>query len=306
MTKPRRPQYHSKISMGTMGHKLAILIVLHVCFWVNVPGAVAQNHVSRLSLAADGFLRLYSYHLNEFLEVRYLDAAGNWDQAGLESIDRICRSRDQNQKYKVDSRLIVLADHLQDHFGADVVEIISCYRSPEFNKKLKAEGHAVANESFHTKGMAMDIHLDEIREDVVRDYLLKLRLGGVGYYGNRLMVHMDFGPVRTWTDGEFKDNTKIGIFNDLSSIQIRTTHLHYRQGDEIHFKMAGALPSQCQAKVERFSRGQWQTQPQTQLKLKLHGFVASVPHGTFGKFRLHCEIGSDWQNSNEFYVRKTP
>lgn len=282
-------------------HVFLLVGVLQVLGWGNLAHAKVLTN-----LPTDGVVRFFNYHLNESIELRYRDKNGNWDLSQVERFNQFCRSRDSQQKFKMDRRLIELADHLADYFAVDVVEVISCYRSLEFNKKLKAEGHAVANESFHTKGMAMDIHLDEIREDVLRDYLLKLRLGGVGYYGNRLMVHMDFGPVRTWTDGEFKDNTKIGIFNKLSPIQIRSAHLQYHAGEDIHFQIEGALPSQCQAKVQRFFRGEWQTQPQTQLTSRAQGFALRVPDGIFGKFRLHCQKQSDWQNSNEFYIRKTP
>lgn len=308
-----------------LGHIALLLALLYAGLGVNLQEAIAsQVPVPALKLRVDGFLRLYSYHLDEFLEVQYKDPFGAWNVAAYEKIKKTCRSRDEHEKFAVDRRLIELADHLQDHFGADVIEIISCYRSSAFNKKLKTEGHSVASESFHTKGLAMDIHIDEIRESTLRNYLVKLGLGGVGYYGNRLMVHMDFGPVRQWTDGEWRNNTTIGLFNKASAWQLKTDKLFYTSGEDIQVTITGADEGSFPVVfVEKFVRGKWVQVNQLTLKrVHPHKRFPSVIRGDdllvqtkrilddgteatpFGKYRLRFEHNGDWQNSNEFYIKK--
>ena len=49
------------------------------------------------------------------------------------------------------------------------------------------------------KGMAMDIALEDVRLSDLRDAAIELKLGGVGYYPRSGFIHVDTGPVRTWS-----------------------------------------------------------------------------------------------------------
>lgn len=242
-----------------------------------------------LPLPHDGQIRLYNYHDDQFLEIQYLDFKGKWLETAYDKLNSFLSSRDTHQIFPIERRLIELLDHLQDHFEADTLEIISGYRSPAFNQSLKEAGRDVSENSYHVKGMACDIHIDEIRESTLRDYLISLKLGGVGYYGNLLMVHVDFGPVRTWQGGTFSENTEIGIFNEHSEVKIRTDKLFYDSESTIKF-LGEKVPKN--PILERFFRGKWILEnPET--------------HSTrFGKFRYRYESDSTWQNSNEFYLKK--
>lgn len=271
-------------------HSTVFLLLFYAC--------PIQNSSAKLDLPKDGHIRFYVYHLDEYLDIRYLDENKNWIDDASHKIQKICRSRGDKKLNPIDKRLVELADHLQDRFQADQIEIISCYRSHEFNKKLKQEGHNVANESLHTKGLAMDIHIDEIQESTLRDYLLKLQLGGVGFYGDRLMVHMDFGPVREWRSGAFIENTKIGIFNEESPIVIRTDKLNYDKGQKIKLRFSHDLKQDLV--IEHFSRGKWIATG----KIMPQAIVNTTLLKNFGKYRLRFVFGKIWQHSNEFYLKK--
>jgi uncharacterized protein YcbK (DUF882 family) len=262
----------------------------------------------------DGDITFYISHTGEWAHFHYRDASGQWLDGMDEKIARLMRSRKDNQTHRMDRRLIELADHLQDYFKAAVIEIISGYRSPEHNAELKHTGHNVANESYHMQGMAMDIHIDEISETALRDYLLSLKLGGVGYYGDKLMVHMDFGPVRAWQDGAFRENTTIGIFDQEEPlVQLRTQKLFYRQEDVM--RLSGQnLESLTQASLEKFELGFWKqakklNYPQIPQKKPSEIAISELLEGSvlspFGKYRIHLMFpAGGWQNSNEFYVKK--
>jgi uncharacterized protein YcbK (DUF882 family) len=281
------------------------------------------TNIQAADLSHDGKIRLYVYHVNEFLDVTYLDEKGQWIEEAYQKINTIYRSRGDEKVGKIDKRLIELADHLQDHFTADTIEVISGYRSPAFNRSLKETGHHVANESYHTKGLASDIHIDEIKESTLRDYLLGLKLGGVGYYGDKLMVHMDFGPVRTWHSGTFRENTEVGLFNKKSSIKIRTTKFFYAlpEAQEIIFD---GIPDKKKwaphVVLQKFYRGEWVTcssvvfrlydnrknlQQSWNKRIVLETLFQKLQNRTpFGKFRWRYEYGNTWQYSNEFYIKK--
>lgn len=264
--------------------------------------------VALAGLSRDGVVRFHVYHTDEFAEIRY-EMDGQWLPGVDGELRKLFRSRADDEEFVLDRRLIELADHLQDRFQADTVEVISGYRSPEFNKSLKETGHNVARESLHTKGLAMDIHLDEVREDALRDYLLSLKIGGVGYYGNKLMVHMDFGPVRTWQDGGFVENTGIGVFNGANPLELRTDKLNYELNSPLGLPIfqvnSGTLV------LQKYFRGKWmdlgsigdaKAGPFALTEAFLNG--AGKTPSPYGKYRFYWTGGGDWQNSNEFYVKR--
>lgn len=76
--------------------------------------------------------------------------------------------------------------------------IISGYRSPATNAKLRMHSHGVAKRSLHMQGRAVDIRLPGIEANIIRNAALKMRRGGVGYYRSSNFVHLDTGAFRTW------------------------------------------------------------------------------------------------------------
>ena len=95
-------------------------------------------------------------------------------------------------------KLIELVDNIQDHFKVPQIRVISGYRSPEYNAKLRRRSRRVAKQSMHMRGRAMDIKIPGVNNRTLRNYAASLEAGGVGYYGRRAFVHVDSGPVRTW------------------------------------------------------------------------------------------------------------
>ena len=93
--------------------------------------------------AGDGKIAIYSYHLDETLVTTYRKS-DVYDEASLQRIDRIFRSRTDHERHHVDLILIELLDHLQDYFEADSIELISGYRTRPFNEALAKNSRDVA------------------------------------------------------------------------------------------------------------------------------------------------------------------
>lgn len=285
---------------------------------LNANVALAQeaslNSVLPAHLSRDGRLNLYVYHTHQFHSFEYLDENKNWKEDVYKDINSALRSYTDNQIHPIDKRLIELADHLQDHFEVETVEIISGYRSPEYNQSLKESGHNVAQDSFHTKGMALDVHLDDINETELRDYLQSLKLGGVGYYGNKLMVHMDFGDVRSWSDGEFVENVSVGEFNKPLPLHITTNKFYYHNTETVKLFIEKPPYPITPKKLflEYFARGTWHRKDwQAGFQSTPEGLVLNLKtqfadgEPITGKFRIVFDDKKYWQNSNEFYVKRT-
>jgi uncharacterized protein YcbK (DUF882 family) len=78
------------------------------------------------------------------------------------------------------------------------INVISGYRCPATNAMLAARSTGVAKDSFHLRGMAIDVRLPGRRLEAVRDTAIVIGRGGVGYYPALDFVHVDTGPVRRW------------------------------------------------------------------------------------------------------------
>jgi len=293
---------------------LPMISIIVSFFLLSAPSLYARTPQD---LSHDGFLRLYHSHLGDFLELTY-EINGKIDPNAIKKFNYFMRSRDSGSEITMNGDMIYLLDHLQDHFGADTVEIISGYRSPDFNHHLKVTGHNVSENSFHMRGMATDVHLDEISEKTIQNYFRGLHLGGVGYYPDLLMVHLDRGPVHFWQEDSFSDRTNIGIFTN-SSLKIKTDHLFYLSGKTLHLTLSNPQKKKLapMIAVQGFYRGQWSpvlsfTKNSFPDSFKIKGLSSRKPkiedqilHLPWGKYRfLFSTDSGETQYSNEFYVKK--
>ncbi len=243
----------------------------------------------------DGRLVLYSDANDEVREFIYRRPDGAWDESALRAMFQFFRSPDGATR-AMDRRLVQLLDQIQDHFGVDVIEIISGYRSPAYNAKLKAEGHAVASDSRHMEGDAADVHVDDITEIALRDYAQSLRCGGVGFYPALHFVHLDFGPIRQWGEGS-RARKLVGE----RPIMIETERNYYRRGETVTWKDQRQSPT-SPLQLQHFSRGQW-TDVQS-IPAASHSLLFQSGLHPHGKYRLRTPPADTLAYSNEFYFKQ--
>ena len=157
--------------------------------------ALAQE---RFYFSGDGTLRMGNAHFAETLEVRYRGADGRYDDEALAAIARFFRSRSDGRSGPMSLRLIELLDYVEDHYRPREMILVSGYRSPEFNRALRANGHRVAQASMHTEGMAADVQPVGLDLRRLWNTLRREQLGGVGLYQSEGFVHLDTGKPRFW------------------------------------------------------------------------------------------------------------
>jgi uncharacterized protein YcbK (DUF882 family) len=88
-------------------------------------------------------------------------------------------------------------------YGIDSpLEILSGYRTPASNQKLREAGVPAARQSLHMVGRAADIRIANLNAEVLGGLVKSFRQGGVGFYyraGPRGgWIHADTGLQRTW------------------------------------------------------------------------------------------------------------
>jgi uncharacterized protein YcbK (DUF882 family) len=147
---------------------------------------------------AERRLQFYNTHTGERLVATYW-AEGQFQAGELAAIDWLLRDHRSGDVLAIDRRLFDVLHALQQRTGArGTYEVISGYRSPATNNRLRRAGNGVARDSLHTHGRAIDIRLAGVGLADLRKAALGLRAGGVGYYPSSNFLHLDTGRVRTW------------------------------------------------------------------------------------------------------------
>jgi uncharacterized protein YcbK (DUF882 family) len=145
-------------------------------------------------------LKLYNAHTRESATIVY-KRDGRFDQAGLTQLNRFLRDWRQNKPTKMDPKLFDILWEVYRKSGATrPITVICGYRAPETNAALRRRSSGVAENSLHTKGMAMDYFIPGVPLAKLRALGLQAQAGGVGYYpkSGSPFVHMDTGSVRHW------------------------------------------------------------------------------------------------------------
>ncbi len=275
--------------------------------WGAAPGGFPQG---------DGRLRLYNFQSDQFAEVGFREN-GKLLPEGVARIQELLRSRVDSETVTLDIRLLDLLDYLQDYFGADTVEIISgLHRKTPSDPKEKRDREP-SPQGLHAQGKAVDFHLDEIREETIRNYLVQLKIGGVGYYGSLDFIHVGSGKFRTWGGSEAFARQLMGIMTPEGPVKLISDKNEYLPGDYLNFvwefAKGFALKKVRNIQLERFWRGKWvpcRTPPPQPRHFVLPAADLSCPAGMdtspYGKFRWTFGLKGNEQrfSSNEFYLKK--
>ncbi len=137
-------------------------------------------------------------HSGECVEMEYA-RGGAYQPAALAAIEDVLRDLRSGERHAIDPALMdYLADVAARAGRAASFEVISGYRSPRTNERLREKSAGVARNSLHMQGRAIDVRLHGVDTAALAGHALDLQRGGVGYYRASNFVHLDTGAFRTW------------------------------------------------------------------------------------------------------------
>jgi uncharacterized protein YcbK (DUF882 family) len=169
------------------------LLALSCC--VSAPAWAKWTLPSLKGVRALSFRNL---HTDEKLSVAYWKD-GVYDRIAWKKINHILRDHYSGETRVMSLGLMDLLHDLQTNLQNDnTIEIISGYRSPATNLRLREAGSGVAGNSYHMRGMAIDVRVDGTSLPSLHQTAVTMHRGGVGYYPKSQFVHLDVGPVRRW------------------------------------------------------------------------------------------------------------
>ena len=143
-------------------------------------------------------LRFYNTHTGEWLRTCYW-SCGEYLESELESVNHFFRDFRTGGVKTIDVKLLDLLYIISGKASPNApIHLISGYRSPETNQKLRGNSSGVARKSLHTKGYAADIRIPGMKTANLRKIAISIGAGGVGFYPKSDFVHVDIGRVRQW------------------------------------------------------------------------------------------------------------
>jgi uncharacterized protein YcbK (DUF882 family) len=141
---------------------------------------------------------LYNTHTSEWVRTVYW-ADGHYIREAVRDINWVLRDHHSGDVLPMNAGLLDVLGMLRHRLETrDPFLVISGYRSPATNHMLQMRGDGVASNSYHIKGMAIDLRCEGRDLSHVHNAALSLACGGVGYYPSSDFVHVDCGPVRCW------------------------------------------------------------------------------------------------------------
>ncbi|PIE83345.1 MAG: hypothetical protein CSA09_02430 [Candidatus Contendobacter odensis] len=170
---------------------------------------LAMGGVSALALAPgltqgtvfqDRRIQFYNTHTGEAVSKVYWTPRDGYVRESISEISWSLRDHHNNKVMLFDPNVLDQLYALQTQFGlSQPMHIVSAYRSPSTNRKLRARNRKVARNSFHMKAMALDIRIPNRRVSELYRAARSLGAGGVGYYPRSNFIHIDSGPIRYWS-----------------------------------------------------------------------------------------------------------
>jgi uncharacterized protein YcbK (DUF882 family) len=142
---------------------------------------------------------LNNLHTGESMDGVYWDG-GDYVPEVLDAVNLHLRDYRTGDVHQIDPQLLDLLDSVSELTGTKTpFEVISGFRSAKTNAMLHEHSAEVAQKSFHVQGMAIDVRLGDVELRHLHEAARSLGRGGVGYYPESNFVHLDVGPVRSWS-----------------------------------------------------------------------------------------------------------
>jgi uncharacterized protein YcbK (DUF882 family) len=150
-------------------------------------------------------LRMDNIHTGEKIDIVY--RIGNtYVPEALAKLNSFLRDHNTQDVIDYDPKEFDVLHAMMTRLGRvsdGVIDVVCGYRTPETNQALRHSSAktGVAEHSQHMEGHAIDLRVPGVSTVTLRNAVLSLHAGGVGYYPTSQFVHVDVGPVRQWVFG---------------------------------------------------------------------------------------------------------
>ncbi len=164
--------------------------------------SVASFPAASTSPSQEYHLRMHHLHTGEDIDVVYR-IGDTYIPEALDQLNHFLRDHRTDDESSYDPKEFDVLHAIMARLGRPngVIDIVCGYRTPWSNNFLRTRSAdtGVAEHSQHMLAKAIDIRVPGVSTVALRNAALALHAGGVGFYPVSQFVHVDVGPVRTWS-----------------------------------------------------------------------------------------------------------
>jgi uncharacterized protein YcbK (DUF882 family) len=125
----------------------------------------------------------------------------SYDAQKLTRLNKLLRDYASGETKPIDPALFTVLARVHAEIGQPL-RVLSGYRSWRNNRFMRLVGYDVAENSQHVAGKAVDFMVTGVTAAKLGEIARRCGAGGVGIYRSGF-VHVDTGPVRSWTGEEW-------------------------------------------------------------------------------------------------------
>lgn len=195
-------QMVSGIRLAAVAAAVALLVGINTSCKAADPRAGGVASSVAAAAGEQYHLRMHHLHTGEDIDIVYR-IGDTYIPAALDRLNHFLRDHRTDEESSYDPKEFDVLHALMTELGRPngVIDIICGYRTPWSNNFLRTRGAStgVAEHSQHMLAKAIDIRVPGVSTVALRNAALALHAGGVGFYPVSQFVHVDVGPVRTWS-----------------------------------------------------------------------------------------------------------
>jgi uncharacterized protein YcbK (DUF882 family) len=162
----------------------------------------ADRSLTQTATPLQYHLHMHHLHTGEDIDVVYR-VGDTYIPEALDRLNHFLRDHRTQDVSSYDPKEFDVLHALMASLGRPngIIDIVCGYRTPWSNAFLRGgrASSGVAEHSQHMLAKAIDIRVPGVSTVSLRDAALALHAGGVGFYPISQFVHVDVGPVRTWS-----------------------------------------------------------------------------------------------------------
>jgi uncharacterized protein YcbK (DUF882 family) len=209
-------------------------LLLVISLIVLLPGVSrSSSEPTRFFRLGDGQIHIKNEKDGREVKVNLFEPKGAFNEKALKETDGVFNFPNTSKGEHISLRLLFLLDYFSDIAApGKMIHLVSGYRSPSYNEKLKKSGGNVAKTSTHIDGMAIDFFIEGIDGKILWEIIRKENCCGVGHYGGKV-VHLDSGKPRFWEAATSKVDTQESEFN--RRVYLSTEYDRYKRGERVRF-----------------------------------------------------------------------
>jgi len=215
---------------------LHLSVPLFLMFLVLPDLIMAEADAGRFFLMGDGKIHIRNTHTGREARVTLFNADGSLNEEAFAGIDEVFGFPAQEKGEHISPRLIFMLDYFSDLVAPGKrINLVSGYRSQQYNSTIREAGGNVARTSTHMDGMALDFNIEGVSGKELWEVIRSKNCCGIGHYGGK-NVHLDSARPRFWQAATSKVRTGESDYN--RRIYLSTDYDRYSAGETVRLSFS--------------------------------------------------------------------